>query len=228
MSAPAKVFHHRFFLQGPAGRLEALLWTSPQPEPRFAALVCHPHPLFGGTMHNKVVFRVARVLLDLGFPVFRFNFRGTGQSAGQHSSGRGEPDDVRAALDYLTEQFPGRPLLLAGFSFGAWVGLRAGCGDTRVAELVGLGLPANTANLSFLPACAKPLLIIQGERDPFGAREKVEALVAEMHQAHPGQAELAVVPGADHFFAGKLDQVDAALRAWLKQRHPELTAATTE
>ena len=116
--------------------------------PYFAAVVCHPHPLYGGTMHNKVVFRVARALHGLGLPVLRFNFRGTGMSAGEHDFGRGEADDVRAALDYLAEQFPGRPLLLAGFSFGAWVGLRVGCGDARVAELVGLGLPANDSDLS--------------------------------------------------------------------------------
>ncbi len=225
MTSSPKVFHRSFFLEGPAGRLEALLWTSPLPEPPLAAVVCHPHPLYGGTMHNKVVFQVARTLHRLGAPVLRFNFRGAGASAGRHDHGRGETDDVRAALDFLVVQFPGRPLLLAGFSFGAWVGLQVGCADARVAELVGLGLPANEADLSFLQACAKPKLFIQGDRDQYGARLKVEALVAAIAEAHPQEIRLVFIADADHFFAGKLAQVDRALGAWLRERHPELHPA---
>jgi alpha/beta superfamily hydrolase len=228
MSTPPKVFHHSVFLDGPAGRLESLLWTSPQPQPSLAAVVCHPHPLYGGTMHNKVVFQVARTLHGLGLPVLRFNFRGAGMSGGKHDSGRGEADDVRVALDYLAEQFPACRLLLAGFSFGAWVGLRVGCADERVAELAGLGLPADSSDLTYLHACAKPKILIQGDRDKFGRREKIEALVAEMPPAHARQTTLVFVPGADHFFTGKLDQVDAALRAWLLERHPEFAAGDSE
>src|ERR1035438_671817 len=112
-----------FFLDGPAGRLEALLWTpAPPAASRFAAVVCHPHPLFGGTMHNKVVYQAAKSLSALGLPVLRFNFRGTGLSAGAHDRGAGEVDDVRAALQLLAAEFPTSQLLLAGFSFGSWVG----------------------------------------------------------------------------------------------------------
>lgn len=206
-----KVFHRSFFLDGPTGKLEALLWTAPRADAPMAALVCHPHPLFGGTMHNKVVYQAAKTLHELGLPVLRFNFRGTGLSEGTHDAGHGETGDVQAALDFLTAEFPGRPLLLAGFSFGSWVGLRVGCADARVTHLVGLGLPLNSTRFSYLHECSKPLLIIQGGEDQYGARDKVEALFSAL----PEPKRLVFVEGADHFFTGKLNQVDAALRDWL-------------
>ncbi|MDE3109093.1 MAG: alpha/beta hydrolase, partial [Acidobacteriota bacterium] len=174
----ADVFHRSFFLNGPAGRLEALLWTAANAQPIFSALVCHPHPLFGGTMHNKVVYQAAKALHECGAPVLRFNFRGAGLSEGVHDQGRGERDDVRAALDYLAAEFPALPILLAGFSFGSSVGLRVGCGDGRVTELIGMGLPVNNVDMSFLQTCEKPKLILQGGSDQFGARDKLEALYA--------------------------------------------------
>ena len=128
----ADVFHRTVNLNGTTGRLEALLWTSRLDNPSVVAVVCHPHPLFGGTMHNKVVYQAAKTLHRRGMAVLRFNFRGVGLSEGAHDKGRGEADDVRAALDYLAAEFPSRPILLAGFSFGAWVGLRVGCEDSRV------------------------------------------------------------------------------------------------
>ena len=115
----AEIFHRAFFLDGPAGKLEAMLWTSALAHPPRAAVVCHPHPLFGGTMHNKVVFQTAKALHHLGLPVLRFNFRGAGLSEGTHDNGIGEQDDVHAALDDLAREFPQTPLLLAGFSFGS-------------------------------------------------------------------------------------------------------------
>ncbi len=145
----AEVFHRSFFLTGPAGRLEALLWTSPETEPPFVAVVCHPHPLFGGTMHNKVVFQTAKALHQRGAAVLRFNFRGVGHSEGEHDNGRGEQDDVRAAIDYLVTEFLGSPILLAGFSFGSRVGLDVGCGDPRVERLIGLGLPVDNIDMTF-------------------------------------------------------------------------------
>ena len=221
-----KVFHRSLFLQGPVGRLEALLWTPLRPDPPLAAVVCHPHPLYGGTMHNKVVFQVAKTLHRLGLAVLRFNFRGAGLSEGVHDEGRGESDDVRAALVFLAEQFPARPLILAGFSFGARVGLQEGCSNqgpaAHVVELIGLGLPANSPGLSFLRTCAKPKLLVQGERDQFGSRENVEALVADMPELHRKQTTLVFIPGADHFFTGKLTAVDKAVRAWVVECHPEL------
>ncbi len=219
-----KTFHREVVLQGPAGRLEASLWVSEANESsgpvRLAGLVCHPHPLYGGTMHNKVVFQVARTLHALGLPVLRFNFRGVGLSQGKHDGGRGEQDDVRAALRYLSGQFPQSRVVLAGFSFGAWVGLRVGCEESCVVDLIGVGLPADNSDLSYLKYCTKPKLFVQGTADPYGARANVEALYAQM----PEPRALVFVEGADHFFTGRLDAVDAAIRQWLPQRHPELRA----
>jgi alpha/beta superfamily hydrolase len=203
------------FLEGPAGRLEAILWTPPAgAAPPFAALVCHPHPLFGGTMHNKVIYQAAKSLSSLGLPVLRFNFRGAGASAGTHDRGRGEQGDVRAALDFLAAEFRGVPLLLAGFSFGSWVGLRVGCEDQRVTHLIGLGAPVNDSDFSYLSECAKPKLFVQGGNDQFGALDKLTALVASL----PGDNRVVEVPGVDHFFTGKLDELDRAITSWVSER----------
>lgn len=210
------------FLAGPAGRLEAILWTPTRSEsPLLAAVVCHPHPLFGGTMHNKVVYNAAKALDALGIPVLRFNFRGAGLSAGEHDKGRGEQGDVQAALDYLAAQFPGIPLLSAGFSFGSVVGLRVGCHDARVSELIGIGIPVNSTDFSFLAECPKPKLFVHGANDQFGARKKVEEVIASLH----GEKRLVVVEDADHFFAGHLEEFNAAITAWLTERHPALKAS---
>jgi alpha/beta superfamily hydrolase len=204
-----------FFLSGPAGRLEAILWKPSSGEvPSMAALVCHPHPLFGGTMHNKVVYQAAKSLDALGLPVLRFNFRGAGTSAGQHDKGDGEQGDVRAALDFLADEFPHTPLLLAGFSFGCWVGLRVGCADERVSKVIGLGTPVNSTDFSFLQKCKKPKLFVHGADDKFGDVKKVESLVHSL----PGDKHLVVVPDADHFFVGKLDQLNRAITEWLADR----------
>jgi hypothetical protein len=201
-----------FFLDGPAGRLEAILWTpSSHAHPPLAAVVCHPHPLFGGTLHNKVVYNTAKALDTLGLPELRFNFRGAGLSTGEHDRGDGERDDVRAALDFLGTEFPGIPVLLAGFSFGAWVGLRVGCDHPRVSHLIGLGIPVNSTDFSFLRKCAKPKLFVHGGNDQFGAIEKVKALIPSIQ----GENHLVVVEGVDHFFAGKLSELDAAITNWL-------------
>ncbi|HUC55572.1 MAG TPA: alpha/beta family hydrolase [Candidatus Cybelea sp.] len=201
-----------FFLEGLAGRLEAILWApAGNARPPLAAVVCHPHPLFGGTLHNKVVYQTAKALDALGLPVLRFNFRGAGLSAGVHDRGYGEQEDVRAALDFLASEFPGVPLLLAGFSFGAWVGLRVGCADSRVSHLIGLGIPVNSTDFSFLRQCNQPKLFVHGSNDEHGAIEKVKALVPTL----PGSNHLVVIEGVDHFFAGQLDQLGNAIKAWL-------------
>ncbi len=200
-----------FFLKGPAGRLEAILWTPPcSARPPLAAVVCHPHPLFGGTMHNRVVYQTAKSLDAFGIPVLRFNFRGAGLSASVHDRGLGEQGDVRAALDFLTTEFPGVPLLSAGFSFGAWVGLRAGCEHPRVSHLIGLGIPVNNTDFSFLRQCNKPKLFVHGSNDEHGAIEKVRAFIPTL----AGDNRFVVVEGVDHFFAGKLDQLGGAINAW--------------
>jgi alpha/beta superfamily hydrolase len=217
----ADIFHRSFFLAGPAGRLEALLWTVPVADPQLAAVVCHPHPLFGGTMHNKVVYQAAKVLHLRNIPVLRFNFRGAGQSEGDHDRGIGEQDDVGAALDYLAAEFPRTPILLAGFSFGSVVGLRVGCADQRVSDLIGLGIPVDRSDLTYLRDCAKPKLIMQGGKDQFGSRASVEALYATL----PEPKRLVIVEGAEHFFAGQLDKVRSAIDAWLDERYPRKPAA---
>ena len=200
-----------FFLQGPAGRLEAVLWT-PRSEtsPKSVALVCHPHPLFGGTLHNKVVYQAAKALDGVGTPVLRFNFRGAGLSEGKHDRGRGELDDVRAALEFLAAEFPGKPLLLAGFSFGCWVGLRVGCEDARVERLIGIGAPVDNSDFSYLERCIKPKLFVQGSNDEHGGVKKLRGIVGGL----PGKNELVVVDGVDHFFTGKIESLGAAITAW--------------
>ncbi len=197
------------FIPGPAGKLEAL-WEQPQSaRSDLVALACHPHPLYGGTLHNKVVHHTARALQELGLAVLRFNFRGAGASQGDHDQGRGEAHDVRAALAWLAEQTPGAQVVLAGFSFGAWVGLRVGCEDDRVKALVGVGLPANNSDFSYLAACPKPKLFVQGSRDQYGSREALEALLARA----PDPKKLVWVAGADHFFAGHLDDLRKSIAA---------------
>jgi len=209
------------FLEGPAGRLEALLNAGAE-NATHAAIVCHPHPLFGGTLHNKVVFHTMKALNSFGFPVLRFNFRGTGLSQGEHDQGSGEVEDVRAALDWLDAEFH-LPLIFAGFSFGAAVGLRAACSDGRVKALIGVGVPAvpvaadtetpRTYTFDFLRGCDRPKLFVSGARDQFGPRAKLEALVASA--AEP--KKLIVIEGADHFFEGRLRELRETIEGWVRQ-----------
>jgi len=205
-----------FDLAGPVGHLEALL-NSGSPDAHYAALVCHPHPMGGGTMHNKVVYHVMKALNGLGLPVLRFNFRGTGRSEGTHDDGRGEQDDVRAALDWLDKEFH-RPILFAGFSFGSNVGMRACCGDPRVHGLMALGLPVTaegrTYTYRYLPTCTQPKLFLSGDHDPYGPMEAVEAIVATA----PEPKQLVWIKDAEHFFVGKLDQVQAAIVDWVSSQ----------
>ena len=209
------------FLNGPAGRLEALL-NAGAGNATHAAVVCHPHPLFGGTLHNKVVFHTMKALNSFGFPVLRFNFRGTGLSEGEHDHGIGEIDDVRTALDWLDAEFH-LPLIFAGFSFGAAVGLRAACADARVRAVIGVGVPAipvaadseepRVYTYDFLRDCAKPKLFVSGARDQFGPRAKLEALVASL----PEPKKLVLIEGADHFFEGRLRELREAIEAWVQE-----------
>ena len=203
-------------LSGPAGRLEALLNTG-SPDAKYAVLLCHPHPLGGGTMHNKVVYHAMKAFQTFGFPVLRFNFRGTGLSEGHHDHGRGEQDDVRAALNWLDHNLR-LPILFAGFSFGSYVGLRAICSEPRIKGTVALGLPVHAEgrdySYSFLAHCAMPKLFISGTRDQFGPKEKVAAAIAVSHRP----VEMIWIEGADHFFAGKLEEVQAAIRNWVQAR----------
>jgi alpha/beta superfamily hydrolase len=212
-------------LTGPAGRLEALL-NEGAPDAPFAALVCHPHPKGGGTMHNKVVYHAMKVLnapeWGLGWPVLRFNFRGTGLSEGAHD-GKAEAGDVQAALDWIENEYK-RPVVVAGFSFGAAMALLACCGMTKnranPRALAALGLPtqANGRNYrySFLAGCSIPKLFLSGDGDQFAPAADLQHVAATT--AEP--KKLVLLPGADHFFAGQLEAMQNALACWLKEQLP--------
>ncbi|HEY5177028.1 MAG TPA: alpha/beta fold hydrolase [Terriglobales bacterium] len=203
-----------FFFDGPAGRLEALLNVG-LPTATHAGLVCHPHPLGGGTMHNKVVFHAMKALHSFGFPVLRFNFRGTGLSAGQHDQGRGEVADVHAALAWLKHEFS-LPIIFAGFSFGAATGLQAACPDPDVSALISIGTPVEADghfySFSFLRECTKPKLFVSGDHDQYGPHDALARIVAEA--ADP--KELVFVPG-DHFFEGHLAEMRMTVESWLHE-----------
>jgi alpha/beta superfamily hydrolase len=199
------------------GQLEAILKEPRQGSPKGVALVLHPHPLGGGTMHNKVVFRAATALNDAGLTVLRINFRGVGQSTGVHDEGRGEQDDVRAGLDYLSQQYPGQRITLCGFSFGSRVGLEVGIHDPRVAYLIGIGTPLKMYDFSFLAECRKPLLLVHGEHDEYGDVEGLRKLAAGLEKNTP--VRLVVVPSAGHFFDGGLDELKRAITDWATDLH---------
>jgi alpha/beta superfamily hydrolase len=199
-----------FDLAGPEGRLEALLMRPAGPE-RAAVVLCHAHPLHGGMMHFKVLFRAAKAMQEHGLAVLRFNFRGVGRSEGIHDHGRGEQDDVRAAADELSRRYPGLPLVFGGFSFGAVMALRTGIIDPRARVLLSMGLPIDhIPDLGFLQGATKPRLFIQGERDEFGDRDRIQAVVEPL----PEPRSLVVIPQADHYFTGKLDELSAAVGTW--------------
>ena len=191
-------------LDGPAGKLEAQL-EAPEDAPLTeAALVCHPHPLYGGTMHNKVVHRIARALRRRGSVVLRFNFRGVGRSHGQHAGGEGEIEDARVALNWLRARYPDLPYSLAGFSFGSQVILRLGCLLGDPARLLAVGFPTKTAGAEFLHACTVPKFFIASTHDEHAPRQQMETLYAEI--ADPKQ--LIWIEAEDHFFQGALDRLE--------------------
>jgi hypothetical protein len=208
-------------LRGPAGRLEALLNTGRE-DASYAALMCHPHPAGGGTMHNKVVYHAMKAFSSFGLPVLRFNFRSVGLSEGEHDEGIGEQEDVRAAVSWIERNF-NRPILFAGFSFGSNVGLRACCGDSHVKGLVGLGLPVRAEgrdySYGFLPKCTAPKLFISGDQDQYGPRDVLEGVFSSA----PEPKRLVWIAGADHFFQGtadspraKLGEMQQEIRTWLQ------------
>lgn len=209
-------------IPGPTGKIEGLL-NNGTADARFAALVCHPHPLGGGTMHNKVVYHAMQVMnrAHWGFelPVLRFNFRSVGLSGGRHD-GEAEFEDVLASLDWLEREFA-RPIVMAGFSFGAAMALKACFGtesmDSRVKAIAALGLPTEasgrTYSYSFLQAANLPKLFLSGSRDEFAQPEQLKSVVALA--AEPKQ--LIFIPGADHFFTHQLSAMQQAIAGWLKE-----------
>jgi hypothetical protein len=191
-------------IAGPAGRLEALLEEPEEGSPRLAAVVCHPHPLFGGTMHNKVVYRLARGLRQAGIVVLRFNFRGVGASEGEHAHLEGEIEDARAALVWLRARYPELPYALAGFSFGARAITRLGCGMEDVRFLLAAGFPTHHGPSDYLLTCSARKIFIQSTNDQYGPRPELEQLYALL----PEPKQLHWIESSDHFFAGGLDALE--------------------
>ncbi|MEY2667952.1 MAG: hypothetical protein RJA59_590 [Pseudomonadota bacterium] len=181
-------------LVGPAGRIEGLLET-PE-EPRFAALVLHPHPLFGGTMHNHATYQVAKAAREAGGASLRIQFRGVGLSEGKHGGGPGELADARAALLWLGGRFPSLPLYVGGMSFGSWIALQLGCADPEVQGVLAVGLASRILSLGFLPECPRRVAAVQAAADDFGSVEEVARLMA----GPPDRRRLAIVEGATHLF----------------------------
>jgi alpha/beta superfamily hydrolase len=202
---PRKI--EQLFLDGPAGRLEALLEEPEEQAPREAALVCHPHPQHGGTMHNKVVYRIARGLRSTGCVVLRFNYRGVNLSEGSYGNGEGEMDDARVALAYLRSRYPDLPFTLAGFSFGSRIALRMGCGGAGARRVIAVGFPTVYKDRTYLEGCTVPRAFVQSTNDEFGPVADLQAVVDGL----PEPKQLVLVEAQDHFFAGALEQLESAI-----------------
>ncbi len=201
------------FIPAPHGQLEAIL-KEPAGERKGVGLVCHPHPLGGGTMHNKVVFRAATGLLDAGLATLRFNFRGVGSSTGVHAEVEGGKEDVRAALEYLGGEFPGEDVTLAGFSFGSRTGMEVGMSDDRVKQLISIGTPVDKySDYGFLAEVKKPILFVHGDSDEFGSVTNLKNLVDQVPDA-----ELVMFENCGHFFDAHLNELRDAIRDWVAGR----------
>ena len=195
------------FVPGPAGRLEGILEEPEEGEPREAALVCHPHPQHGGTMHNKVVYRIARGLRRAGIVVLRFNYRGVNLSEGGYDGGNGETEDARAALAFLRGRYPDLPYSLAGFSFGSRIILRLGCGLGDPTRLLATGFPAAWKESLALGRCSIPRVFIQSTHDEFGPQMAMQSYFDSLD--HP--KKLIWIEAEDHFFAGALEKLEEAV-----------------
>lgn len=195
-------------IRSPAGALEAVLFCRAEEDPRAVAVFCHPHPQFGGSMHNKVAYRSAEALFEAGLPTLRFNFRGVGRSEGEWSGGPGEEEDAAAAIGFLLGLYPGRRLLLGGFSFGAGVALAQGARDPRVSALLAVAPGAGRRDFSFLARSVKPKAVIQGTTDEL-------CPLPDLQASYPTWSEpkwLRLIEGAGHFFEGRLPDLQTAVR----------------
>ena len=198
------------------GHLEGIL-KEPAREAKGTGLVCHPHPLGGGTMNNKVVFRAAAALVDAGLLALRFNFRGVGASTGEHAEIAGGKQDVGDALAFLKENYPEQPITLAGFSFGSRVGLEVGMSDDSVVRLISIGTPVDKySDYEFLAALKKPILFVHGDRDEFGSVENVRKLVDQVSRM--ADAELIVFKNCGHFFDKHLNELREAIQQWAERQ----------
>lgn len=199
------------FIPASHGQLEAIL-KEPQSESRGAALVCHPHPLGGGTMHNKVVFRAAAGLIDAELTTLRFNFRGVGASTGVHNEIEGGREDVHDALNYLGSTFPGEEITLAGFSFGSRTGMEAGMVDDKVVRLISIGTPVEKYHdYDFLAEVKKPILFVHGDKDEFCSVEALRSLTDKIPHA-----EVVIFENCGHFFDEHLNELRQTVYEWTK------------
>ena len=196
-------------IAGPAGKLEALLEEPEEGAPRFAALVCHPHPQHGGTMHNKVVYRLARGLRKAGAVVLRFNYRGVNLSEGAYDHGIGETEDARACLEWLRSRYPHLPAMIAGFSFGSRIALRIGAQRPDLRKVIAAGFPTVYKDRSYLDPCSVARTFIHSTNDEFGPKDELAAVVAELD----GPPELVFIASKDHFFVDALDAFEQAVIA---------------
>jgi alpha/beta superfamily hydrolase len=194
-------------IDGPAGKLEALLEEPEDQAPNGAVLVCHPHPLHGGTMHNKVVYRIARAMRRAGAVVLRFNYRGVNQSEGKYDEGVGETEDTRAALEVLRSRYPELPFSLSGFSFGSRIILKLGCEIAGASRLIAVGFPARYQDSKQLGRCEVPRVFILSTHDEFCAVDTMEAYFGGL----TGPKELIWIEARDHFFTGGLDEFEEAV-----------------
>jgi len=204
---------------GPAGRIEGRYHPARQKNAPIG-IVLHPHPQFGGTMNHQIIYQLYYAFVHRNFSVLRFNFRGVGRSEGEHDRGRGEQDDVRAAVAEVERRFPGLPVVIGGFSFGSSMALHVACADPRIRAVFALGFPlSRVPDPSFVRTCTKPRLFVQGANDVFGPSDKIRDFVTPL----PEPKSLTIVPDADHFFGGHLDELQETVRAWAAT-HPWETA----
>ncbi len=200
---------------GPEGRLEGRYHQSKLPNPPIA-LILHPHPQFGGTMNNKVVYQMYHCYVRRGFSVLRFNFRGVGRSQGRYDSGVGELSDAASALDYLQLVHPDSPQCwIGGFSFGAWIAMQLLMRRPEITGFVAVAPPTSIYDFAFLAPCPSSGLLVHGEKDPLVPLEQVDALAAKLSLQREITVDYRVVPDADHFFHNKTEELTAEIESYL-------------
>lgn len=205
MDSPRRI--ESYFLDGAAGKIECLLEEPESGQASEACLLCHPHPLYGGTMHNKVVYRMARALRRSGSVVLRFNFRGVGRSEGAHDQGVGELEDARLLLEWLRSRYPALACSAAGFSFGSRIALRLGCSRVGMRRIIAVGFPTKSGTFAYLKNCLTPKVFVQSTQDEHGPRPELEAIYEDI--ADPKQIHW--VLATDHFFRDGLDTLEETI-----------------